>query len=131
MVMNGVMRGLYQAFQPRRIRIAWAFAALLILLSLVLPARVRAQTSTLRFDRLSIEDGLSQSKINSIFQDQRGFMWFGTVEGLNKYDGYTFTVYTLDPDNPLRSRIRHLKRDKPSRITFHVSHRDALHFPIP
>ena len=51
----------------------------------------------LRFDRLSIEDGLSQNDVFTILQDRRGFMWFGTNFGLNRYDGYTFSVYTTAP----------------------------------
>ena len=50
----------------------------------------------LRFDCLSAADGLSFSEVTSIFQDQRGFMWFGTGYGLNKYDGFSFTIYTLE-----------------------------------
>ncbi len=44
----------------------------------------------LRFDRLSIEDGLSQNDVFTILQDRQGFMWFGTNFGLNRYDGYAF-----------------------------------------
>ena len=54
----------------------------------------------LRFDHLNIEEGLSQSSVNAILQDSRGFMWFGTEDGLNRYDGYTFKVYKPDPDSP-------------------------------
>lgn len=43
--------------------------------------------------------GLSQSNVLCILQDSRGFMWFGTREGLNKYDGYKFTVFKNDPGN--------------------------------
>jgi hypothetical protein len=50
----------------------------------------------LRFDRLSAADGLSYSLTTSILQDQRGFMWFGTRYGLNKYDGFDFTIYILE-----------------------------------
>lgn len=52
----------------------------------------------LRFDHISIEQGLSQSSVRAIFQDSRGFMWFGTEDGLNRYDGYTFKIYKPDPD---------------------------------
>jgi signal transduction histidine kinase/ligand-binding sensor domain-containing protein/DNA-binding response OmpR family regulator len=52
------------------------------------------------FARLSMEDGLSQSAVNVIFQDSKGFMWFGTQEGLNRYDGYGFKVFLNDPENP-------------------------------
>ncbi len=47
----------------------------------------------LRFDRITIEDGLSQGSIQCILQDRDGFMWFGTEDGLNKYDGYHITIY--------------------------------------
>jgi ligand-binding sensor domain-containing protein/signal transduction histidine kinase len=52
----------------------------------------------LRFDRISIEEGLSQSSVHVILQDSRGFLWFGTQDGLNRYDGYTFKTYKPDPD---------------------------------
>ncbi len=55
----------------------------------------------LRFKRISLEDGLSQSVVRAIMQDRHGFMWFATEEGLNKYDGYTFTVFKHDPNDPL------------------------------
>ncbi len=58
------------------------------------------QTRAWHFDTLSLDDGLSQSVVRSIAQDQQGFMWFGTEDGLNKYDGHTFTVYKPDPDDP-------------------------------
>jgi two-component system sensor histidine kinase ChiS len=54
----------------------------------------------LRFERISLEQGLSQSTVFSMLQDSQGFMWFGTEDGLNKYDGYTFTVYKHDPEDP-------------------------------
>ena len=53
----------------------------------------------LRFDQISIEQGLSQSSVQVIFQDTRGFLWFGTQDGLNRYDGYTFKIYKPDPDD--------------------------------
>lgn len=53
-----------------------------------------------RFKHLSINDGLSQNAVFSISQDRDGFMWFGTKDGLNKFDGYSFTVYYHEPNNP-------------------------------
>jgi len=46
---------------------------------------------------LTIDDGLSQNTINCIFQDRNGFLWFGTQDGLNRYDGYGFTIYRHEP----------------------------------
>ncbi len=54
----------------------------------------------LLFDQLTSEDGLSQDSVLVIMKCSQGFMWFGTRDGLNKYDGYTFTVYKPEPNNP-------------------------------
>src|SRR5688500_1354643 len=69
----------------------------------------------MRFDHISIEQGLSQSSVRVIFQDSRGFLWFGTEDGLNRYDGYTFKTYKPDPDaqNSLSDRwITSIVEDK-------------------
>ncbi len=54
----------------------------------------------LHFESFTIDDGLSQGYISAILQDKQGFMWFGTNDGLNKYDGYSFTVFRHNPSNP-------------------------------
>src|ERR1700733_7867402 len=51
----------------------------------------------IRFTRLSTEEGLSQTKVSQIVQDDRGFMWFGSQYGLNRYDGYKFKVFKHEP----------------------------------
>lgn len=51
----------------------------------------------IKFERISFEQGLFQSNISTIFQDQRGLLWVGTSDGLNKYDGYRFSAYRFDP----------------------------------
>ncbi len=71
----------------------------ILLLFLLLPSASAPAQSAARFHRLSIEQGLSQSIVESIVQDRKGFMWFSTEDGLNRYDGYTFTVLRHDPDN--------------------------------
>ena len=59
---------------------------------------VRAQD--LEFIQFNVEDGLSHQRILSIAQDTKGFMWFGTMDGLNRYDGYEFKTYRHDPEDP-------------------------------
>ena len=54
----------------------------------------------IRFTRLSTDEGLSQTKVTHIVQDDQGFMWFGTQYGLNRYDGYTFKLFVHDSRNP-------------------------------
>ncbi len=60
-------------------------------------ASAHASPTTARFLRLSVDQGLSQSTVSAILRDSQGFMWFGTADGLNRYDGYTFTVYRNNP----------------------------------
>lgn len=69
-------------------------------LQAILVTSLYAQPSRVKFERISIEQGLSQSSINTILQDSEGFLWFGTQEGLNKYDGYEFRIYKHRPNNP-------------------------------
>ena len=61
------------------------------------------QPITNQFEHLSVENGLSNNSVICILQDREGFMWFGTNDGLNKYDGYTFTTLKSDPNNPAHS----------------------------
>jgi signal transduction histidine kinase/ligand-binding sensor domain-containing protein/DNA-binding response OmpR family regulator len=58
-----------------------------------------SQPRDLNFKQLSTNEGLSQSHVSAIIKDSRGFMWFGTEDGLNKYDGYKFTHYKHDQSN--------------------------------
>lgn len=77
----------------------------MILLGFILPLGMpanaaHASTGQIRFDHLTVEDGLSQSSVRDIVQDQQGFIWFGTEEGLNRYDGFGFEIFKHDPQNP-------------------------------
>lgn len=61
------------------------------------PQNNSAQKIDLKFEHIGTVDGLSQSTVSCMLQDSKGFMWFGTQDGLNKYDGYSFTSYHFDP----------------------------------
>ena len=78
----------------------------LVLGVLLLPALSQSQQPAaptawkIRFDRLNTESGLSQNGVRAILQDRRGFLWFGTYDGLNRYDGYRFKIYRSKPGEP-------------------------------
>ncbi len=72
---------------------------IILLISVTLSLPLWSQTPDIKFDSLSLKEGLSQSSVYAIAQDSHGFMWFGTQDGLNKYDGYQFTVYRHNPQD--------------------------------
>ncbi|MEL7118196.1 MAG: two-component regulator propeller domain-containing protein [Bacteroidota bacterium] len=72
--------------------------ALLVLNLFIFLASLNAQMK--RFDHLDVENGLSQNTVNCIFKDTRGYLWIGTNDGLNKYDGYSFKVYKNKVEDP-------------------------------
>jgi signal transduction histidine kinase/CheY-like chemotaxis protein/ligand-binding sensor domain-containing protein len=77
------------------------FRRIALSLFLLLPTLVYAEQPVLesykvRLAPITINEGLSQGYVPSIIQDSRGYMWFATKDGLNKYDGYKFTVYRHD-----------------------------------
>ncbi len=53
-----------------------------------------------RFEHLSLEEGVAHSLVYCMLQDSKGFIWFGTLYGLVRYDGYTYTTYRYNPDDP-------------------------------
>ena len=66
---------------------------------LILGARGGTQPEKMLFKRYTIDDGLSQSSVYAIAEDRLGFMWFSTQDGLNRFDGYTFTVFRNHPQD--------------------------------
>jgi methyl-accepting chemotaxis protein/ligand-binding sensor domain-containing protein len=75
-----------RGFRTRIWRTALAIGCLTV-------APTEAHAQKLQFRALTPDDGLSSSRVQSIHQDSRGFMWFGTTKGLNRYDGYGFAIY--------------------------------------
>ena len=63
------------------------------LLLILLPLGVQAILPDIKFRRLDTRDGLSNSQVNYVYRDSRGFVWFGTAYGLNRYDGYRFKTF--------------------------------------
>jgi len=67
-----------------------------------------------QFEHLSLEQGLSQTTVKCILQDRKGYLWFGTSDGLNKYDGYNFTIYrnqAMDPHSISDDNISAMAED--------------------
>ena len=89
------------------------------LLGLIIPLLARSQHQHVQFAYLTTSEGLSQNTVTCILQDRRGFMWFGTQDGLNKFDGYTYTLYRNDPrksSSLSHSYVHTLLEDKQGRL---------------
>ncbi len=81
-------------------RSAHAAAVVALLVALAAPAAGQQTARPMRFAHLAMEQGLSQSSVLCSFQDSVGFVWFGTEDGLNRFDGNGVTVYKHDPGDP-------------------------------
>lgn len=74
-----------------------------VLLFLILPFTLLAQT--IEFRNYTVRDGLSNNKVNCLIQDRQGFLWFGSEDGLNRFDGYMFKVFrSSDKKNSITSK---------------------------
>ncbi len=72
-----------------------------------------------QFQHITSEDGISQSEVYTFLKDSQGYMWFGTVDGLNQYDGYTITTFNSNNSNHNsipNNTIRSLDEDRFKRI---------------
>lgn len=87
-------------------RRVWHVVGTMLLMTwvlLALPAAARDVVVThddVRFQRYGVEDGLSQTSVRAMLQDEAGYVWLGTQDGLNRFDGYEFRVYRSDPQQP-------------------------------
>ncbi|HMP91882.1 MAG TPA: two-component regulator propeller domain-containing protein, partial [Phnomibacter sp.] len=61
---------------------------------------INASGQSFNFSKLNTYNGLSHNQINAIIRDADGFVWFGTLAGLNRYDGYTCKIFRKRPGNP-------------------------------
>jgi ligand-binding sensor domain-containing protein/signal transduction histidine kinase len=97
---NGSASGLSSMINNCKIVRFRLFAILLLFAVSAWAHHDSTREGDIRFDRLGLDEGLSQSTVLSVAQDSTGFMWFATEDGLNRYDGYQFKVYRHDPANP-------------------------------
>lgn len=85
-----------------------------LILLISIPSFLKAQNHQYIFEHLTVNDGLSRNTVSAIMQDKFGYMWFGTWNGLNRYDGYTFKVYKSDLTDTLsisNNRINYIYKD--------------------
>jgi signal transduction histidine kinase/ligand-binding sensor domain-containing protein/DNA-binding response OmpR family regulator len=61
---------------------------------------VLSQTTNFQFRRLDVNDGLSHNQVSCFLKDRKGFLWIGTITGLNRFDGYTFKTFLNDAEDP-------------------------------
>ena len=71
----------------------------ILLICMLYRLPVFAQKPSLYFEKITVQNGLSHNKVNCILQDKRGFIWIGTDDGLNRYDGQRFTIYRNEPED--------------------------------
>ena len=67
------------------------------IIALVVPLMFSAASTDFWFRRFSVENGLSSNSVRAIVQDKYGFLWFGSDDGQNRYDGITMKQYKLNP----------------------------------
>lgn len=70
---------------------------ILLLVMVLTSARTIAQKNQIQFSGIDLSSGLSHNQVNTIFKDSKGFVWFGTLSGLNRFDGQRFKVFKNDP----------------------------------
>lgn len=85
--------------------------AMLVFLAFWFSLPLLAQEYVAKVDHYSVEQGLSHRQVNAICQDSRGFVWIGTPNGLNRFDGYTFQQYTKQKDGLFFNNISTIKVD--------------------
>ncbi len=71
-----------------------------IIISQIVANHSYGQKAANQFRRLDNQSGLSNNHVNTVFTDSRGFLWAGTISGLNRFDGYNFKVFKNDPSRP-------------------------------
>ncbi len=74
-------------------------ACVLVCFKVITPLPLMAQSMSLRFKHITTTEGLSGNTVETIFQDSRGYIWFGTRDGLNQYDGYNIRIFRNNATN--------------------------------
>ncbi len=91
----------------------------IIFLSTIFLCSLESQAQELSFRHITSEDGISQSEVYCFLHDSKGYMWIGSLDGLNRYDGYTIETFKMSEDDPnglIHNTIYSLAEDKFGRI---------------
>ena len=98
---RSIMRTSVRIQRVHRLRtVCRLFLTIIVSLALTTPATGLNFLENASFRSITINEGLSQNFVSSVAQDIPGFIWIGTKDGLNRYDGYRFTVFRHDPFDP-------------------------------
>lgn len=89
----------------------FGFSALLMLLAGTVLAQSNSRAINIEVQHWNVEDGLAHRRVNTIFQDSKGFVWVGTRNGLNRFDGHTFRTYSKQSDELAGNDIRMILED--------------------
>lgn len=103
----------------------------LFFIILIFNSTIHSQSN--HFKHITTNDGISQSEIYSFLEDSRGYIWFGTVDGLNLYDGYNITIFNTEKDNHnslTHNTVRSLVEDKFGRIWIGTDAGLSLYNPL-
>lgn len=105
----------------------------IFLIFIVYTTLVVAQSNSFVFHHLGIKDGLSEATVRTVAEDHKGFMWFGTENGLNKYDGYNFTAYLNQKDAPYSissNQIKYILTDSKRNVWIGTRHGLNIYDPL-
>jgi len=90
--------------------------SVLILSLFVLPVPVEAQNYLANAKHYSVEEGLSNRDVYAIHQDREGFIWVGTKNGLNRFDGNSFTIFSKEKDGLASNVVHHILEDDAGKL---------------
>jgi ligand-binding sensor domain-containing protein len=102
---------------------SWYKQLMLCVIVVLMPEMLFSQE--IRFDHLSVKQGLSQGNVWDVHQDKFGFIWIATEDGVNVYDGYTFTIYRNNPADSFsisNNNIDHIVEDKDGNLWIATQH---------